>query len=418
MFGTFGIRTGICACAALALVSASAIAEELSLKQAIETALKSNPSIAAARLSADAAAKEAKGAGALTNPEISVAPSVVGNAGSDSGVFFSQPLEINGSRKVRGEVASHEASAARLDAEVSKRDIILQVSNAYWDIVRAQELVKLNQDNITYIETIRAAVQKQFEVGTAPGSQALKMDVELARARQELAQAQLELSQNKASLNTLMSRPVASDFNVTDNLTFKEISFEQDKLVSSALAKRPEVGSAREQILASQGRIRAARIAQVPDLALQARRENFEPGAASGIAVAVTLPILDWGSVRSARQSAAANAQSRQKQADAVNNSIILDVQQALLRLQTASQIVNEYQGGILEKSDQLATMAKKGYEKGASSYLEVLEAQRTLRSTRSAYYTALAEHAKALAELEWAVGSPVESIAGTEEKK
>jgi outer membrane protein TolC len=62
--------------------------------------------------------------------------------------------------------------------------------------------------------------------------------------------------------------------------------------------------------------------------------------------------------------------------------------------------------------------MAKKGYEKGANSYLELLEAQRTLRSTKSNYYSALAEYAKALAQLEWAIGCPISAIRNTEAKK
>ena len=96
---------------------------------------------------------------------------------------------------------------------------------------------------------------------------------------------------------------------------------------------------------------------------------------------------------------------SREKQLEAVRNGVALDVEQAAQMVETSSQIAREYRAGILEKSDELARMAQTGYEKGATSYLEVLEAQRTLRSTRTAYYSALADHAKALAQLEWATG-------------
>jgi cobalt-zinc-cadmium efflux system outer membrane protein len=68
--------------------------------------------------------------------------------------------------------------------------------------------------------------------------------------------------------------------------------------------------------------------------------------------------------------------------------------------------VVREFQSGILTKSEELARMARVGYEKGATGYLEVLEAQRTLRSARTDYYSALADHAKSLAQLEWATGT------------
>jgi outer membrane protein TolC len=81
-------------------------ADELSLSQAVELALKHNPAVASGKLSADAAKQAIKGARALTNPEISVAPNLIGAAGSDSAIFISQPLELNGIRKTRQNIAA------------------------------------------------------------------------------------------------------------------------------------------------------------------------------------------------------------------------------------------------------------------------------------------------------------------------
>jgi len=404
----FGARGAAFACLAMIFVARPLSAEELSLGQALELATANNPTIAAGRLAADAARRSAVGARALTNPEIVVAPSVVGDAGSDSAVLFSQPLEINGSRRVRGEIASHEATAAGLDAEAKAREVLLRVGQAYWDVARAQELVKLNQDNLQYLETIRGAVQKQYDVGTAPGSQILKMDVELARARQEFARAELDLSASKAELANLIGRHSNTEFTVSEPLAFQNIALDRNALKIAALANRPEVKSAQSQVAAAGGQVKAARLRRAPDLALQARRETFDPGSDGGVAIAVSLPLLDWGSVRADEKGAAARVQSLEKQLEATKNEVALEVELAVQRESTASRIVRDYQGEILEKSEELATMARKGYEKGASSYLDVLEAQRTLRSVRSEYYSALAEHAKALTQLDWAVGSPV----------
>ena len=47
----------------------------------------------------------------------------------------------------------------------------------------------------------------------------------------------------------------------------------------------------------------------------------------------------------------------------------------------------------------------KYSYQRGASSLLEVLEAQRTYNETQQAYAEALFDYASALVELEHAVG-------------
>ena len=49
--------------------------------------------------------------------------------------------------------------------------------------------------------------------------------------------------------------------------------------------------------------------------------------------------------------------------------------------------------------------MAQTGYEKGASTYLEVLDAQNVSKNEQADYARALADHSIALAKLERAVG-------------
>ena len=383
----------------------AAAAEQLSLNQAIELALRSNPTVAAGQFYADAAKQAARGASALTNPEISISPNIIGDAGADSAILFVQPLEVNGSRTVRAAIASYQSTAAGLDAVATKRDVLLRVKQSYWDIARAQEVVGLNHANLQDLEILGTAVQKQYDVGAVPGSQVMKTDVEIARARQELAQAQLELSQAKSCLNSLLNRPTGLDFTVSDPLEFTDVALDRQALQTTGLAQRPEIASAQAQVAAAQRQIKAAQLQRTPDLAIQARRGTFGSGSDQGVALVVTLPILDWGSVKSDKRRTESAARSQEKQLQAVRNSVSLDVEQAFQLVTASSQIVREYQGGIIGKSEQLAQMARTGYEKGATSYLEVLEAQRTLRSTKTAYYSALADHARALAQLEWAAG-------------
>lgn len=389
-------------------------AEDLSVQRALDLAIVNNPSIAAGDLSADAATHAARGARALSNPELVVAPTALGEAGADSAVLFSQPLEINGSRQARSDIATHRAAAARHDANALRRGVALQVRQAYWDLAQAQELVRLNQQNLEHLRAIRDAVQKQLDAGAVPGVQVTKADVELARARQEVAVAELAVSQARAVLNVLMGRPAGAALTASDPLVFEPVSPDRDRLVAAA-ANRPEIAAARAQVAAARGEIRAAKLRRTPDLAVQARRETFDSGSDSGVAVAITLPLLDWGSAKAARKQAEAEAASREKQFQAVTNQLEGEVERAIARMEASASVVREYEAGILTRSEELAAAARKGYEKGATGYLEVLEAQRTLLSVKTRYTEALAEHARALAQLEWASGVPLSGPEATE---
>ena len=392
-----------------AVIASSGAAEELSLREAVQIALKSNPTIAAARLSAEAATHGARAASALTNPTLNVAPSVVGKAGSDSAILLWQPLEINGSRRVRSQIAAYDAAAVAYDATGVRRDVVLRVKELYWDVARAQEVVELAHDNIAYLEALDNAVRKQLDVGAVPGSRLIKSEVEVAQARQELAQAQLQSDQARSALGTALNRRDGADLAVKDSLVFFDIPMQRETLVAASLDNRPEIALARAQRASASRRIAAARVERLPDIILQARKESFD-GGEGGIAVMVVLPVLDWGSIRARKREAESEVRSRQKEIEAVRNTVVLQVEQAVRAVETSSNVIREYQDGIIEKSEELATMARKGYEKGATSYLEVLEAQRTVRNTRRDYISALAGYAKAVAQLEWATGCPVES--------
>jgi len=89
-------------------------------------------------------------------------------------------------------------------------------------------------------------------------------------------------------------------------------------------------------------------------------------------------------------------------------------VSTAAAGLRSAEAQVHEYQQGVLEQSQRLADMSLLGYKEGAASLLDVLEARRTLRAVNLEYYSALADHLKSRAELQWAIGGslPPESVA------
>jgi len=115
--------------------------------------------------------------------------------------------------------------------------------------------------------------------------------------------------------------------------------------------------------------------------------------------------------VRGERRQADAAAAAQEKRVAAVENEVSRDVYSALREIERAEAVVREYQQGALAQAEQLSEMARKGYQAGATGYPDVLEAQRTLKSVRTDYYSALADHLKALARLEWAVGADLAEL-------
>lgn len=397
------------------LISAACAADTgtigLSLKEAVDMALRQNSSLMAARGDVEAADASERSARALANPEIVVTPGIAGEAGSEEELFISQPLEINGARKIRSGIARARKDGVQAAARSVEREIIRSVKQTYWDIVQAEQIVALDRESLSLAETLHQAAQRQLDIGSAPGAQVVKTQVELSRARQALARSESDLAQTKSALNTLLGRPADTPFTPADKLASESLQVDETALKAAAQEHRPELAEARSTLAVLQAQVKAVDAQRRPDLAIQARQEKF--GGEGGLGVAVSIPIVDWGSIKHGRKSAEAAADAQSKRIDAVRNSVLLDVDSALRQVDRSRKLIDEYEQGVLTQAERLAEMAQKGYQAGATGYLEVLEAQRTLRSVRTEYYTALADYQRALAQLEWAVGTDLPAASG-----
>jgi cobalt-zinc-cadmium efflux system outer membrane protein len=390
--------------------------EHLNLEDAIRLAIENNPSFQSERHKTEAASHAASMARALSNPSVTVGPTIAGTRGSDAVLTVIQPLEINGQRRVRSRAAAWEEKAQSGSTQAFNRELVCRVKLTYWDIVRAQEILNFSRENLNYLDKFNAAAKKQLKAGIVSGSQVMKTEVELAKARQELFRVEQELSMAKSAMNNLLNRPADYPFTVKGLLLFREIKLDGKLFSRSALNDRPEIAAMEAKFNAARENVKAEKLRQVPDLAVQYRQETSQGDG--GIALVISVPVIDLGSIRAGVRKARSLAKSAERDLEAARNGVILQVDQAVRKVNTLAGIVEEFHGGILKNSERLMAMSQKGYENGVLSYLEVLEAQRTLRSVRLEYIQALTDYEKALAELERATGvDPFTAVNGEEKR-
>jgi len=86
----------------------------------------------------------------------------------------------------------------------------------------------------------------------------------------------------------------------------------------------------------------------------------------------------------------------------------VTDVEKAYLAYQSARRILDIYNSSTIERAGKLKNIAAFSYQEGASSLLELLDAQRSYNQTISSYNQARADYQAALWQLEQAVGRPL----------
>lgn len=396
----------LCGCS-LPAPAAEAPPAPLTVEDAVTLALRNNPLSRAAGSEVRAAQAGVGAARARSNPTLTVTPTVIGPAGADSELLVSQPLEVSGTRSARTGVAKAGLTVARSQAIVATRDLVRDVKRGYYELLRAQETLALQEESVTTAEEFERIARRQVEVGSRPGIDLTQLQVELTRTRGQRLQGESAVHLAAANLNTLMGRPPGTPVSTASRLAFSPDPADTLLTTEAVLDRRAEVAAEQGQLAALKEQARLIRTEGRPDLVLSGRLGSFtHTPRVGGVGLGVSLPLFDYGSRRRRLRQTAALADAQAARVEVTRAQVRLDVESAMTRLQTARELTLQYQQGLLEQAKRLAEAERVRFQTGAGSPLSVLEAQRTYRSVLSDYYGALAAQEQAKAELEWALGS------------
>ena len=183
---------------------------------------------------------------------------------------------------------------------------------------------------------------------------------------------------------------------------------------------RPDIISAQATLESRQAQVRAISRQRYPDIELQLRRGSFfgqgygSSPSSTALRAVITVPIFDFGSIGREKKAAQAEVRGQQAQITLLRQQAAAQVEQALIRLGQQRDTVSQYRQVIVPQTLDLLRKTQIGYAVGASTFLEVLDAQRTLRQVQTEYLQALVGTRTSEAALESALGAaPPASILG-----
>jgi cobalt-zinc-cadmium efflux system outer membrane protein len=127
------------------------------------------------------------------------------------------------------------------------------------------------------------------------------------------------------------------------------------------------------------------------------------------VGISIPLPFFDrnQGNIQAAKYQINRVESQREVAVTEVNRAL----QEAYRTLQASYHEVQQLQEEVLPGAESAFEGIQTGYRQGKFDYLEVLDAQRTLFTSRTRYIQALAEYNRAVAEVERLIGTPLSEI-------
>jgi outer membrane protein, heavy metal efflux system len=293
--------------------------------------------------------------------------------------------------------------------EMTRLDISTRVKVAYDRVLFKRKTLEYIQKNLQLAQDFRQKSQLRLEAGDVSQLEVLRAEVEAGRAASRLTVARNELGIARAELNALLARGSRTPIEVDGDLNYQPIELELELLQQTATERRPDLQGAEwalESARAEQGAVQGALL---PDLSVGLFRQTIQEagGKDDFWRVGLSLEFPLWGAARQRGELSEAKALVRKAVAEKslYHDQVLLEVERAYMDVQTSAEQVLLFQKRIVREAERTFEVASRSYAEGKATYLEILEAQRTLTGVREEYAEALFNHHTALAHLERAVG-------------
>ncbi len=375
----------------------------LSLRDAIDYSLKHNPRLSVARHRVAAHQGQVLSAKAPSALALQAVPFGTFN---DNPLVLSQTLEVVGKRDLRARSARSELSAAEFDLQTTTLAVTHDVTIAYVALQEAIARRASVEHSAQLMETLRTLTQQRFELGDAPKVHVTRVEIELDRARQTLTEATVLVAVKATALNAQLGREATTPVEPAEALTLEAGS--PPDLASprtAALESRPDLRAARALAAARQSDVKLTQRSALPDFVVQARFGDRLGGAGTQVGFGVSLPLFAWGGIRGQTKTARANAAVQAALVDRAQLEAGAEIAIAARRLIAARAVAESYTQRIVPNAESLARTLRLSYAQGGTTFIEVIDAQRTLAATQIEKTRALADYHTALAELNRALG-------------
>jgi len=386
-------------------------AGSLVLSQVLALALTQNPELSAFSWESRAQEAATLQAGLFPNPTFNANAANFGNkviTGFDGDVVtleLSQLIELGGKRTARMEAASLTKQLADWDYETKRADVLTQVTQAFIDVLAAQQRLTLTQQIHELANQTTVTTSARVQAGKVSPVEETKAKVARASVQIELMRAQKELEAARKRLAAGWGSTTPRFETVNGHLESIQAPASLDSL-AQRLSKNPDLARWATEITQRQALITMEKSKAIPDVTATVGASKFlMPGDyALVVGFSVPLPVFDRNQGRI--QEAEHRLTKAEDELRSTQIRIATALNTAYQALDTAHSEIITLQQDILPGAQSAYDAAREGYRLGKFSFMDVLDAQRTLFGAKNQYLLALAEYHKSVANVERLVGS------------
>lgn len=396
------------ALATLLITLASGTASADTLREALGSTYRANPTLTAQRealKATDAGVAIARSAGrptltgtaGLTRDisrsgrfEVGTGKGPFLNAGAD----FTMPLFQGGTVKNDIKAAKTRVEAGRATLRAVEGDVFTEATAAYMDVIRDRATLELNNNNVKVLETNLQATQDRFEIGDVTRTDVAQSEARLALARSRYTLAEGRLIASEQNYRRVIGQQPGQ---LAPPPPLPPFPATADQAVQIALVNNPDLISITRQAEAAGYDVKSVRGTRLPTISAVASGDYFDAtgddfglqsGTATSIGAQARVPFYQGGlpSAR-IRQAQAIEGQAFEQRV-AVERSVVSATRSAFADYQAAIDAIKSNEVAV--KAQELALEGVRAENSvGTRTILDVLDAEQELLNSQVLLVTA-----------------------------
>jgi cobalt-zinc-cadmium efflux system outer membrane protein len=391
-------------------LAAQTLPDKATIEQAVQEALDRNLNLLAERYNLSIADARIVTAKLRPNPVFSAGLDYVDILGtgfnssnaagpSEYNVRTDFVLERGGKRERRIEVAEDARDVAKLQLLNTTRALVLDVQNAFVDVVAAKDNLQLARENLQAFQGIVGVNQTRVRAGDLAKVELVRTQVAALQFQSAVRQAESKLRVAANRLQTLMGRTVPSPtFDVDGMLRRDTAAVVLETVQTEALELRPDLLALRRDQARSQAELRSQIAQGKVDYTVGAEfhRQFFNGHSNSlGIFFQAPLPVFNknQGEIERARQE----GKQVEARIQALQADVQTEVRNAWVQYSTSRSLLESIEHDLLDQARDVRDTMEYSYRRGEASLVEFLDAQRAFNDARQSYNDARADFARSL---------------------
>jgi len=302
-------------------------------------------------------------------------------------------LDLFGRVRNLSQVALSQFLATEEARKTTQISLIASVANTYLTMLADDELLAITQQTVKTREESDRLTRLRFENGVVSKLEVQQSASLVETARATLAQLQRQRAQDANLLTLLVGESIPENLPAGATLATTELPDLPAGMPSDLLAARPDIRAAEQQLIAANANIGAARANYFPRISLTGSVGSastelsglFKSGSFGWtFAPQAVLPIFDLGRIGAGVDAAKAGRDIAVAQYERSIQTAFREVADALAGQATFSEQLRAQRAVALAEQDRY-NLSDLRYKSGAASYLDLLDAQRSLFQAQQA---------------------------------